>query len=117
MHTQFAEIWQNLVTEQEFLSTNFPNQYRTLEECLLPFQESQEALGGLSIVSSETDIVPCPFFDAYKMGDTKKCHQRSTLVALYRQLAPGPTAHLLQGLTTVVRLGERRVGGCVVQRI
>merc|ERR1711871_1240600 len=32
MHEQFADIWRNLVTPEEFRSTNFPNQYRTLEE-------------------------------------------------------------------------------------
>ena len=72
MHTQFADIWQKLVSEQEFLSTNFPNQYRTLEECLMPFQESPEALGGLHVVSSNTDVVPCPFFDVYNNGGHEK---------------------------------------------
>lgn len=42
MHHRFCGIWQDfvaqgIITQAEFKSTNFPNQYRTMEETLRPF--------------------------------------------------------------------------------
>lgn len=53
MHGRFSDIWADFaskgkITKAEYLSTNFPNQYRCMEEYLAPF-------GGASGASSETD--------------------------------------------------------------
>jgi hypothetical protein len=68
MHDEFARIWRSIVEPEEFRATNFPNQYRTLEECLGPFTGGEEAYRGLSVRSAETAVVPCPFLDAWLAG-------------------------------------------------
>jgi len=53
MHGRFCDHWANFasagkITKEEFLTTNFPNQYRCMEEYLAPF-------GGAAGPSSATD--------------------------------------------------------------
>ena len=67
MHSSFADIWAGLVEQEEFLNTNFPNQYRSLADCVAPFENGDD-LGSLRLVSANTDVVPCPFLDAFKAG-------------------------------------------------
>merc|ERR1711907_132941 len=68
MHQQFAEIWKNLVTPEEFLATNFPNQYRTLDEVTAPLA-SNNNYHDLHLISTETSLVQCPFYDAWLRGE------------------------------------------------
>jgi len=66
MHRSFADIWQGLVTPEEFANTNFPNQYRSLGATVEAF-EGPLAVGNgsMGIVSATTEVVPCPFYDSY----------------------------------------------------
>lgn len=72
MHHNFADIWKGLVTPEEFAATNFPNQYRSLEECTAPFGTSGSGIfAGLKILEAETGVVRCPYLDSY-IADPKK---------------------------------------------
>jgi len=73
MHHNFADIWSGLVTPEEFAATNFPNQYRSLEECTSPFGVQGTGLfAGLKILEAETDVVKCPYLDSYLAGSSKR---------------------------------------------
>ena len=66
MHRTFAELWERLVTPEEFEATNFPNQYRSLEDTMAPFETNGGALASsMAVVSAKTEVVSCPFFDAF----------------------------------------------------
>ena len=56
-----------LVESEEFTRTNFPNQYRTLEECKAPFGAGGSA-SSLRLEEAETELVRCPYFDRYLEG-------------------------------------------------
>jgi hypothetical protein len=56
MHGWFCKLWGQMVDEgtitgEEFKATNFPNQYRTIEECRKPFDDPNSSL---SKVASST---------------------------------------------------------------
>mmetsp|Transcript_49008 Transcript_49008/g.138479 ORF Transcript_49008/g.138479 Transcript_49008/m.138479 type:complete len:586 (-) Transcript_49008:183-1940(-) len=73
MHHCFAELWRGLVTPEEFAATNFPNQYRTLEECTAPFgAEGSGTFAGLKILEAETGVVSCPYLDGYLADPTRR---------------------------------------------
>jgi len=73
MHHNFADIWKGLVTPEEFAATNFPNQYRSLEECTAPFGSSGSGIfAGLKILDAETAVVPCPYLDSHLADPTKR---------------------------------------------
>ena len=68
MFDTFAEIWRGLVddgiiTEQEFLNTNFPQCYRTQEQFVAPLINEQGAVykAGLRLERVESRVVrrPC----------------------------------------------------------
>lgn len=74
MHRTLAELWEGLVTAEEFEATNFPNQYRSLEETTAPFVAGRGSLASsMAVVTAKTEVVPCPFFDAFhELGGRKK---------------------------------------------
>ena len=68
MHGQFCEHWKAMadegrITQEEFRNTNFPNHYRTVDECRRPFDDATSALNrvGVHLDSIETRQVPCPY--------------------------------------------------------
>jgi len=71
MHHNFARIWQGLVTPAEFQATNFPNHYRSLEECIAPFRAAG-VFEGLKLLEAETAIVPCPYLDGWLADPSKR---------------------------------------------
>ena len=72
MHHTFAALWQELVDEgaitaAEFTNTNFPNQYRSLDDCAEVFHDpnSEASKRGLRWVGGETDLVRCPYHERW----------------------------------------------------
>jgi hypothetical protein len=70
MHDNFANCWQSMVddgsiTQKEWLNTNFPNQYRTIEEIVAPFEGASPSIDSLKIVTVRSDVVPCPYRAAW----------------------------------------------------
>jgi len=75
MHHQFADRWKGMVedgtnTEGEFLNTNFPNHYRTLQECEATFQDDDSHFSayplGLRCLDAQTDLVRCPYHERWQ---------------------------------------------------
>eukprot|EP00730_Choanoeca_flexa_P010870 TRINITY_DN21368_c0_g1_i1.p1 TRINITY_DN21368_c0_g1~~TRINITY_DN21368_c0_g1_i1.p1 ORF type:complete len:408 (+),score=82.33 TRINITY_DN21368_c0_g1_i1:213-1436(+) len=70
MHDNFAASWQSMVddgaiTQSEWLNTNFPNQYRRIDEVVAPFEGSNPAIGDAELAKVTTDVVPCPYRAAW----------------------------------------------------
>lgn len=72
MFDTFAALWREMVdegiiTEAEFLATNFPQAYRTVEEFRAPLDDpaSPVTRAGLRLEHIETRVVPCPFARAF----------------------------------------------------
>jgi hypothetical protein len=68
MHGWFRDLWQAMadegtITQKEFEATNFPNQYRSIEECRRPFDDENSVLSkaGLRLASIEARQVQCPY--------------------------------------------------------
>lgn len=60
---------QGLVSPEEFLNTNFPNQYRTVDEVEAPFRSTDPLLSTLRLVHCETATVPCPYAAGWRGGN------------------------------------------------
>lgn len=72
MHHTFSELWAAVAGDEVHAATNFPNQYRSLEACVHPFEPgsgSRAAAAGLRLSSARTALVPCPFRDEWVCGD------------------------------------------------
>lgn len=73
MHHTFARVWQamadeGLLRQEEVRDTNFPNQYRTLEEVSMPFQSgvsSKTAAAGLTLRDARAEVVECPYLNTW----------------------------------------------------
>ena len=73
----FNALWQGLcedevITEQEYRATNFPQCYRTVEQFTRPLEDKSDPVyqAGLRIDHVETRVVPCPFATDFKQhGD------------------------------------------------
>ena len=51
-------------------ATNFPNEYRTLSDCVAPFVPgSPVGAAGLQLESAECDLVECPFYNEWRGGE------------------------------------------------
>jgi len=68
MHQNFRDTWRQMkdegvITDAEYVNTNFPNQYRTMEECRAPFDDPNNRVSqaGLQLKSIEERQVPCPY--------------------------------------------------------
>ena len=68
MFDTFNELWHGLaddgvITHQEYLNTNFPQHYRTVEEFTAPLNDKSSAVykAGLRLEQVETGVVRCPF--------------------------------------------------------
>ncbi len=68
MFDTFNELWAGLaddgiITRQEYLNTNFPQHYRTVEEFTAPLKDENSAVykAGLRLEHVETRVVRCPF--------------------------------------------------------
>jgi hypothetical protein len=78
MHHSFARHWQQMADEgllqqEEVLATNFPNQYRTLEEVSRPFASgvtSPAAEAGLQLREARTEVVECPYLNTWLADPT-----------------------------------------------
>jgi len=71
MHHTFSELWAEVAGDEVHAATNFPNQYRSLEACVLPLESAGGAVGaaGLRLSSARTALVPCPFRDEWVRGE------------------------------------------------
>ena len=70
MHPTFSELWLEVAGEEVHGATNFPNQYRSLEDCIAPFAAgSVVSTAGLSIESAECDLVECPYLNEWLRGE------------------------------------------------
>ncbi len=72
MFDTFNSVWAGLrddrvITEAEYLNTNFPQFYRTVEQFVAPFEDISSPVhqAGLRVEHVETRLVPCPFATAY----------------------------------------------------
>lgn len=81
MHRTMRDLWkglldEGLITQEEFHRTTFVNYYRTVEEFKAPFEspDSPVSMAGLSLVSIETKVVPCPYREKWlqNRGDPAK---------------------------------------------
>ena len=68
MFDTFNELWAGLaddgtITREEYLNTNFPQHYRTVEEFTAPLKDSASPVyqAGLRLEHAETRVVRCPF--------------------------------------------------------
>lgn len=68
MHDTFNEIWAGMaadgaITDAEYLATNFPQCYRTLEQFTAPFTDPGDPVhgAGLRLDHAETRITPRPY--------------------------------------------------------
>lgn len=84
MHHTMKDLWKLLVhdgviTQEEFNKTTFVNYYRTVNEFKKPFESADSPVrkAGLSLVSIETKVVPCPYREKWlKNGGDPKAHAR-----------------------------------------
>ena len=68
MFDTFNELWAELrdegsITPDEYVDTNFPQHYRTVDEFTRPFREPDNPVhrAGLRLEHAETRVVRCPF--------------------------------------------------------
>lgn len=80
MFDTFSEIWAELrddgvITAEEYINTNFPQSYRTVEQFTAPLVEESNPVyqAGLRVAHVETRVVPCPYaIDFQKHRDAAK---------------------------------------------
>ena len=80
MFDTFNELWAALrddgtITTEEYLNTNFPQSYRTVEQFTAPFVEEDNPVykAGLRMEHVETRVVECPYeVDFRSHGDAEK---------------------------------------------
>jgi hypothetical protein len=70
MHHTFSELWREVAGPEVHRATNFPNQYRSLEACVAPFEADSDPVraAGLRLVGAETALVECPFHTEWVLG-------------------------------------------------
>jgi len=69
MHPTFSELWREVAGEEVHRATSFPNEYRSLADCVAPFAAgSRVSEAGLTLVSAECDLVECPFLNEWLTG-------------------------------------------------
>lgn len=68
MFDTFNELWRGLadegvITDEEYLRTNFPQHYRTVDEFTAPLNDTENPVykAGLRLEHVETRVVRCPF--------------------------------------------------------
>jgi len=84
MHHTMRDLWKGLIhdgliTQDEFNKTTFFNYYRTVTEFKKPFESADSPVrkAGLSLVSIETKVVPCPYREKWlKNGGDPEAHAR-----------------------------------------
>lgn len=64
MFTTFANLWRELVTQEEFRQTNFPQYYRSLDELEGPARQL-----GFEVASHEVVETQCPYKMRFKEGE------------------------------------------------
>jgi len=70
MHHTFSELWLEVAGAEIHAATNFPNEYRSLDACVAPFEPGTPvSASGLSLLSAETDLVECPFHSEWMRGE------------------------------------------------
>ena len=80
MFDMFNELWRELadegtITNQEYLQTNFPQHYRTVEQFAAPLRDETNPVfrAGLRLEHIETRVVKCPFAEDFQRhGDAEK---------------------------------------------
>lgn len=80
MFDTFNELWAALrddgtITTEEYLNTNFPQSYRTVDQFTAPFVEEDNPVykAGLRMEHVETRVVECPYeVDFRSHGDAEK---------------------------------------------
>ena len=80
MFDTFNLLWKSLIddgiiSEEDYLNTNFPQSYRTVEEFTAPLEDENSCVykAGLRIEHVETRVVACPFAADFKRhGDSVK---------------------------------------------
>jgi len=84
MHHTMRDLWKGLIhdgliTQDEFNKTTFFNYYRTVTEFKKPFESADSPVrkAGLSLVSIETKVVPCPYREKWlKNGGDPEAYAR-----------------------------------------
>ncbi|EGD76314.1 hypothetical protein, variant [Salpingoeca rosetta] len=87
MHTTFYELWcemadEGLITKQEVLNTNFPNQYRTIREHQRVLDDA--SLSSLEVQTLNTRVVPCPYRQSLLKGEIEPAKYAATFVPTTR---------------------------------
>jgi hypothetical protein len=80
MFDTFSQLWadlrdQGVITAEEFVNTNFPQSYRTVEQFTAPFRDPANPVhqAGLRMEHVETRVVDCPFaVDFKEHGDAAR---------------------------------------------
>jgi hypothetical protein len=80
MFDTFSRLWadlrdQGVITAEEFVNTNFPQSYRTVEQFTAPFRDEANPVykSGLRLEHVETRVVDCPFATDFKThGDAAR---------------------------------------------
>jgi hypothetical protein len=72
MYDTYNEIWadlveENIITRSEYVNTNFPQCYRTVEQFTAPLLDTANSVhaAGLRLEHVETRILPCPYKAAF----------------------------------------------------
>lgn len=76
MFDNYADLWRTLrdegiITPAEFRTTAFQQHYKTIDESLVPFTDTDSPVrrAGLRLESAETRLVHCPFRSAFEAGE------------------------------------------------
>jgi hypothetical protein len=80
MFDTFSRLWaalrdEGVITADEFINTNFPQSYRTVEQFTAPFRDASNPVhqAGLRMEHVETRVVDCPFAVDFKShGDAAR---------------------------------------------
>ncbi|MBH68225.1 MAG: SAM-dependent methyltransferase [Rhodospirillaceae bacterium] len=74
MFDTFNRLWKELadegkITQEEYLNTNFPQSYRTVEQFTAPLNDKNSPVhkAGLRLEHVETRVVNCPFAQEFKI--------------------------------------------------
>ena len=76
MFDEFNRHWRAMadegrITGDEYRATNFPQVYRTVEQCTAPLNDASGPVraAGLTLEHAETRVVRCPYADAWEKGE------------------------------------------------
>ncbi len=94
---------EGLITQEEYINTNFPQFYRTPEQFLEPFKDEHSKVRqlGLQVEKWQTATVPCPYRELYNKGTLNASQFSASYVKTLRSWSEG---------VFMAGLGKRRCG-------